>query len=192
MVEGCREGPRKKCLDRGWFNPLSCVSAFTSDTSASVWRALPTAAPRPQLRPRPAPSGCAPAHTGRGTPDGQCATASAMARSKVTRSTRCSVHEPRSLRSVVGEPHLRALAVGRGVVESERQTTDCFRQRLCASSIPAPRAALKRATACSAGNTSSATSSASRGATVGQQPPLTQFGTCFQGSDRRASGTAFF
>src|SRR5262249_4070979 len=45
---------------------------------------------------------------------------------------------------IVSERHLRALAVGRCMIKSERQAIQSFRKRLCARSIAAPRAALKQ------------------------------------------------
>src|SRR5262249_48754548 len=64
--------------------------------------------------------------------------------SGISYTTRCSTNEARNLLCIVAKAHLRALAVCRRVVESERQAIDCFRKRLCASSIAAPRAALKQ------------------------------------------------
>src|SRR5262249_7049271 len=55
---------------------------------------------------------------------------------------RCSDEAP-SLSSIVGELHLRALAVGRCMIESQRQATQSLRKPLCTRSIAASRAALK-------------------------------------------------
>src|SRR5215831_2180117 len=53
-----------------------------------------------------------------------------------------SINKAPNLPRVVGEPHLRALAVGRRMVEREREATEDLRKRLCPS-ISTSRAALK-------------------------------------------------
>src|SRR5262249_24762077 len=61
----------------------------------------------------------------------------------IAHSARCCADEARSLHCVICEAHLRALAVGCRVVESERQVTQSIRKRVCARSIAASRTALK-------------------------------------------------
>ena len=73
---------------------------------------------------------------------------------------RRSVNKARSLLCIVGEAHLRALAVGRRMVESERQATQSLRKRLAPAASLRPARLSSRATASSGGSTSSATSSA--------------------------------